>query len=106
MRRTRQTSQDFGPTDPLAKVRRHRRRGEFRSAMLAMREICYRAADDARLWTLYAHHCLGAGRRDDALHALKQAVWLRQRNQDASKARVTLALLSGVLAGNDVLRFA
>lgn len=74
--------------------------------MLLMREICYRVLDDARLWTLYAVSCVHAGRRDEAVSALRQAAWLRQRERHDDKARVTLALLTRVLAGDDALRVA
>ncbi|MBE7480766.1 MAG: hypothetical protein HS104_12390 [Polyangiaceae bacterium] len=93
-------------TDLLARARRHRRRGEHRRAMLVMREACYRVLDDARLWTLYAVACVRAGRRDEAVSALKQAVWLRERDRHVDKARVTLALLAGLLAGDDAFRVA
>jgi len=72
--------------------------------MLVLREVCYRALDDARLWTLYAVACLRAGKRADAESALRQAVWLRQRDRHTHKARVTLELLRELLAGNDTLR--
>ncbi len=74
--------------------------------MLVMKEICYRTLDDARLWTIYAVACVRAGRRDEAADALKQALWLRQRDRHADKARVTRELLSGLLAGSATLRVA
>ncbi|MBK7582208.1 MAG: hypothetical protein IPI67_18630 [Myxococcales bacterium] len=74
--------------------------------MLVLREVCYAEPEDARLWTLYAVSCLRAGRRDEALSALRQALWLRRSEQHTGKARVTSGLLAAVLAGNDTLRLA
>lgn len=74
--------------------------------MLVMREACYRVLDDARLWTLYAVACVRAGRREEAVSALKQAVWLRERDHHLDKARVTSALLAGLMAGEDAFRVA
>ena len=71
-----------------------------------LREACNRDASDALLWTLYAVQCMKVGRRDDAAQALKQAVWLRSRDRDEPRARVTRALLAHVLAGNDTFRTA
>lgn len=74
--------------------------------MLVMREACYRLPEDARLWTLYAVSCMRARRREDAVGAFKQALFLRQRDEHTGKARVTLALLTQLLSGDDVLRVA
>ena len=77
----------------LNRARRHRRRGEHRKAMLALREACYSASRDARLWTLYAMSCVRAGRADDCAQALRQALWLRERENDDARARVTRSLI-------------
>lgn len=106
MRHHRHTVCQPAESDLLARARRHRRRGEHRRAMLVMKEICHRVLDDARLWTIYAVACVRAGRRDEAADALKQALWLRQRDRHVDKARVTRELLSGLLAGNASLRVA
>ncbi len=87
----------------LGKAWRHRRRGEDRRAMLVLHEACCRQSDSARLWTLYAVQCLRAGRRDEAEKALKQALWLRQRQRSPEKSRVTAALLAGVERGDRAL---
>jgi Flp pilus assembly protein TadD len=72
--------------------------------MLLLREVCHRASNEARLWTLYAVQCVRVGRRNDAAEALKQAAWLRQRDRHDARARVTRALLANLLAGNDTMR--
>lgn len=77
----------------LRRAWRHRRRGEQRRAMLVLREACQREAGSAKLWTLYAAQCVRVGRRDEAQHALKQALWLRQRARDAVRVRVVGALI-------------
>jgi Flp pilus assembly protein TadD len=87
----------------LRRARRFRRRGEHRRALLALRTACLENQGDPRLWTLYAAECARQHRRDDAAHALRQALWLRKRSRDAARARVTRTLierldLSGVLA--------
>ncbi len=86
----------------LARARRARRRGKHRRAMLALREAACVQGDDARLWTLYAAQCLRAGHRDEAVQALRQATWLRQRARDTLRARVTRLLLEQVSHGEGV----
>lgn len=83
----------------VSRARRARRRGEHRRAMIALREAACVQGDDARLWTLYAAQCLRAGRRDEAVQALQQATWLRQRARDVERARVTRLLLEQVRHG-------
>ena len=86
----------------LARARRARKRGENRRAMMALREAVCLHSDDARLWTLYAAQCLRAGRRDEAVQALRQAAWLRQRGHDTERARITRLLLEQVRHGEGV----
>lgn len=86
----------------LARARRARRRGKHRRAMIALREAACLQGDDARLWTLYAAQCLRAGHRDEAVQALGQATWLRQRARDMARARVTSLLLEQVRHGEGV----
>lgn len=98
MRRTRRHRQQPAGSESreetlLRRARRHRRRGEHRKAMLALREACYASDACPRLWTLYAMSCLRAGRSADGAQALRQALWLRQRDRDDARARVTRLLL-------------
>lgn len=80
----------------LSRVRRMRRRGEQRRAMMTLRDAAYDAGDDASLWTLYADQCIRAGKPDRAEQALTQALWLRERNHDRARAAVTRRLLNGL----------
>jgi len=90
----------------LRRAFRFRRRGEHRRAMLTLREAANRAPTDAKLWTQYAVSCVRLGFRDDAANALKQAVWLRKRENDEPRLRVTRALLERLLSGSLRLRAA
>ena len=67
--------------------------------MLILREACHAAEDCARLWTLYAAQCMRVGRRDDAADALTRAVWLRERNRDTARAKVTRDLIERLAQG-------
>jgi Flp pilus assembly protein TadD len=97
MRRPRHHQQSANDESPeqalLRRARRHRRRGEHRKAMLALREACYASRADARLWTLYAMSCLRAGRANDGSQALRQALFLRQQDRDEARVRVTRQLM-------------
>jgi hypothetical protein len=90
---------EFPGTPLVLRARRLRRRGEERRAMLILREACHAAEDCARLWTLYAAQCMRVGRRDDAADALTRAVWLRERNRDPARAKVTRDLLDRLAQG-------
>jgi hypothetical protein len=87
----------------VRRARRYQRRGEERRAMLSLRSACCAESDDARLWTLYGVQCVRAGRREDAIHALKQATWLRERAHETGRARSTRALLEQVEHGQTTL---
>ena len=90
----------------LNRVRRFRRRGEHRRAMLLLREACYTERDNARLWTLYGVQCFCVGRREDAIVALGQAVWLRERARDGRRAQVVRELIERIELGSVTLRAA
>jgi Flp pilus assembly protein TadD len=68
--------------------------------MLVLKEACCRESNSPRLWTLYGVQCVRAGRRAEAEHALKQALWLRRRDRDAARVRVMTVLL-GQLESDD-----
>lgn len=99
-------------SDPLEQrveqARRQNRRGEPRKALVLLREACFSAGGDARLWTLYAAQCWRMGRLDDTRQALRQALWLRERANDERRARVLRTLIAAADAGNafDTLRAA
>ena len=84
----------------LRRARRHRRRGEHRKAMLALREAAYVGDGCPRLWTLYGMSCVRAGKATDAEQALRQALWLRERQKDDARAAVTKDLLERLSDGD------
>jgi Flp pilus assembly protein TadD len=79
------------PSEPrvealVRRARRFRLRGETRQAMLAVREACFESRTDARLWALYGAACRRARRHDEARDAIRQAIWLRERERDERRA--------------------
>jgi Flp pilus assembly protein TadD len=78
----------------VRRARRHTLRGESRQAMLAVREACLVVEDDARLWALYGAACRRARRHEDAKNAIRQAIYLRERERDARRAGSLERLLS------------
>jgi Flp pilus assembly protein TadD len=54
--------------------------------MLAVREACFVCETDARLWALYGAACQRARRHEEAKDAIRQAIWLRQRERDELRA--------------------
>lgn len=87
----------------VRRARRHRRRGEHRQAMLALRNACNHQMDDPTLWTQYAVACVRVRRFEDAERALGQALWLRQRARDEARARVTRQLIERLRGGGCAL---
>lgn len=77
----------------VRRAQRHRRRGEHRQAMLALREACQHSGQSPRLWTLYGVACVRVRRLDDARQAFRQALWLRRRAHDDSRAQVLERLI-------------
>jgi Flp pilus assembly protein TadD len=53
--------------------------------MLAMREACFACETDARLWALYGAACRRARRHEEAKDAIRQAIWLRERERDEGR---------------------
>src|SRR5689334_13293114 len=80
-------------TTLIRRARRLDRRGDGRKAMLALREACFGARTDARLWALLGSQCFRAGRRDEALHAFRQALYFRERGRDERRATVLRRIL-------------
>jgi Flp pilus assembly protein TadD len=80
----------------LALVRRAaslRRHGELRRAVVVLREACYLYEDDASSWALYGDLARRVGKREQAEHALKQALWLRERRGERGRAQTLRKLL-------------
>jgi len=93
-RRLSHTQSQTTPVDDrLQRARRQRLRGDQRKALLLLREACCLSEHEARLWTLYAVQCWRTGHRDDARTAMRQALWLRQRENDHARAHVLRGLL-------------
>lgn len=90
----------------VRRAQRLSRRGDDRKAMLAAREACFGSPRDARLWALYGALCFRARRRDEALHAFGQSLWLRQRAKDERRVGVLQKLIRQVELGADELRAA
>jgi hypothetical protein len=76
--------------------------------MLALREACYYTGQNAKLWALYGVQCWRVRRLDDAADALRQAIWLREREPEDRRAQSLKALLAAVEDGRspDSLRAA
>ena len=91
------------PSNPLEQrveqARRQNRRGEPRKALVLLREACFLAGSNARLWTLYAAQSWRMGRLDDTRQALRHALWLRERDHDEPRARVLRTLIDAADAG-------
>jgi Flp pilus assembly protein TadD len=102
MRRHRpeQNTEDGTPEELLLRrARRHTRKGDARKAMLAVKEACFLAPGDARLWALYAFHCWKLRRLSEASDALRQAIFLREQAREERKADVLRGLLEQVEQG-------
>lgn len=102
-RRHRPAATEQLATDPLEecveRARRQRRRGDDRKALVLLREACFEAGSDARLWTLYAAQSWRMARYADARQALRQALWLRERAHDTARANVLRSLIASVELG-------
>jgi Flp pilus assembly protein TadD len=80
--------------DPLVlRARRLRRRGEFRKAAIALRELVFRDPTAGR-WVQLGHLLARAGRAEQAIDAFKQGQWLHRRNGHARKADIVATLLA------------
>ncbi len=88
----------------VERARRHAERGDQRRAMQLLREACFEAETAARLWVLYGMQCVRARRRDEALRALRHALWLREKARDVARARVTRDLIERIENGASDLR--
>ncbi len=97
MRRRSARKLQTQPVDPVAsalgRARRARRKGKARQEANALREACSRREYDATLWTMLGAAWLRMSRTDDAIMALKHALWLRERAGDSKRAAVTRKLL-------------
>jgi tetratricopeptide (TPR) repeat protein len=100
MRRNRPAAESVSAEQALLnRARRCVRRGEGRKARLALREACFRAGDDPRLWALYGSLCHRDRQIDEARRAFSQALWLREQNRDTARAGVLRALIEHLDSG-------
>jgi Flp pilus assembly protein TadD len=90
----------------VERARRQSQRGDPRRAMLILREACFAADSDARLWVLYGMQCLRARKPADAMNALSHALWLRERASDHARARVMRELIAHLESGGELPRAA
>lgn len=74
--------------DLVVRAFKLRRRGEHRRATLTLREACGLDHRNAAHWMIYGSYLATLGRRDDAEHAMKQSLYLREREGAKAKAKV------------------
>jgi hypothetical protein len=94
---SRRRSRDARPApigvDPLVlRVRRLRRRGEYRKAAIAQRELVCREPSAGR-WVQLGELLAHAGRIEQAIDAYKQGQWLHRRNGHTRKAEIVETLM-------------
>jgi Flp pilus assembly protein TadD len=83
----------------LRRARKHVVRGESRQAMLALREATFASSNDARLWARYGVQCWRLRKHQEAADALRQAIWLREREQNDKPTRALRGLLVAIQEG-------
>lgn len=83
----------------LRRARKHVVRGESREAMLALREAAFASSNDARLWARYGVQCWRLRKNQEAADALRQAIWLREREANEKPTRVLREMLVAIEAG-------
>jgi hypothetical protein len=79
----------------LRRARRLAADGDLRKAALALRERCA-IVGDAASWVLAGAMWARAGRRDDAVAALREGMWLHQRAGSTPRARVVAELITRI----------
>ena len=80
--------------DPLVlRIRRLRRRAEFRKAAIAQRELVFKEPTAGR-WVMLGDLLARAGRAEQALDAFKQGQWMHRRNGHARKAAIVGDLIA------------
>jgi Flp pilus assembly protein TadD len=69
-----------------ARAQKLRRKGELRRAVVALREACAIDEENAVRWMLLGDVLFRTGKKDDAARAMKQALYLRERQGDRARA--------------------
>jgi Flp pilus assembly protein TadD len=72
---------------------RQRRKGELRRAAVSLRAACALDEENASRWVMLGDVLFRAGKRDEAAHALKQAVYLCEQSGHKAKANVVRRLI-------------
>jgi Flp pilus assembly protein TadD len=75
------------------RAQKHRRKGELRRAAVSLREACALDERNAARWVLLGDVLFRMGKKEEAAHALKQAVYLREQAGERSKANVVRRLI-------------
>jgi Flp pilus assembly protein TadD len=75
------------------RAHRARRKGQYRRALVALREACALDEHHAPRWLWLADVLARLGKRDEAERAMKQSLYLRQQSGEKSKANVVRGLL-------------
>lgn len=74
------------------RVQRFLRKGQFRKAALALRKLAG-SSEEPRHWVALGHMWRRARRRDQALDALKQGMFLHKRRGAGDRARTVARLI-------------
>ena len=75
------------------RAQKMRRKGDLRRAVVTLREACALDEGDAARWVIYGDLLRRLGKRDEAAHAMKQALFLRERQGDKARANVIRKLI-------------
>jgi len=71
---------------------RHARKGDYRKAVLALRELAA-ITGQAKNWVRLGDMLLRAQRNEEALDALRQAMWLHRRIGSEGRARTVARMI-------------
>jgi Flp pilus assembly protein TadD len=83
----------------VARANNARRKGDRRTEANALRQACLIDEYDAALWTRLGDALFRLAKHEEAVQALRHALWLRERNNDDRRARVTRKLIDCVSQG-------
>ena len=76
-----------------ARAQKLRRKGELRRAAVMLREACALDERNAARWVALGDMLFRLGKKDEAAHAMKQSVFLRERAGEKPKANVVRRLI-------------
>lgn len=81
----------------VARADKARRKGDVRGETTALRQACLIDEGNAALWTRWGDALARQSKYDEALQALRHALWLRERADDQPRAGVTSRLIECVI---------